>query len=131
MRVGAALHSLAKRVDRIVTSDALRARQTAELAASAAGYSGPVEEDPDIYYTSAEALTGVVKGLADGDDCVVLVGHNPSFEDLAGMLAAEGTPAVSLGTANVAVLAFDVRHWRDVRPGTGRLLRVYSPKDER
>jgi phosphohistidine phosphatase len=55
------------------------------------------------------------------------VGHNPAIEDLARALAARGEADVlarlreKFPPASLAVLAFEVATWSDVKPGGGRL----------
>ena len=65
--------------DWVVASDATRARQTAEIAAEAAGFSGEIGLDPAIYDAELEDLLGVVRELPDGAERVLLVGHNPGL----------------------------------------------------
>ena len=109
----------------------VRARQTAEIASEAFGYEGKIEFEPGIYSAGLDNLIAIVRGLPNKVSSVLLVGHNPTFEDLSWELAPEGTPPVSLPTAGFAHLEFDVARWRDVKPGKGRLVGVHSPKDER
>jgi phosphohistidine phosphatase len=118
------------RPDLVVSSDAVRARQTAEIASEAFGYEGQIKLEPAIYSAGLDNLLRLVQRLPDKADSVLLVGHNPTFEDVSVSLAAEGTPPVYLPTAAFAHLEFDVSHWRDVKPGRGRLVGVHSPKDE-
>lgn len=100
----------------------------AEIAAQAAGYGGEVVSGPDIYNASLDDLLEVVRGLPDEAGCVVMVGHNPGFENLRAALAREGTEPPTLPTAGLAHLRFGVERWSDVREGTGELVAVYSPK---
>jgi phosphohistidine phosphatase len=83
---------------------------------------------PDIYAASLDTLLDIVQGLPDEADRVMLVGHNPGFEDAAAALAAEGTPPPRLPTCGLAHLEFDVTRWRRAKPGTGRLVGVYTPE---
>ena len=118
--------------DGIVSSDAVRARQTAEIAAEAAHFDGKIELDPDIYYSGLDSLLKVVQKLPDKWDTVLLVGHNPGFEEMSGALAEEGTEPPSLSTAGLAWLNFEkARKWKDVSEGSGKLRGVYRPKDYR
>lgn len=119
------------RPDLVVSSDAVRARQTAEIASEAFGYEGEIEFEPAIYSAGLDHLIALVRGLPNRAGSVLLVGHNPTFEDLSWGLAAEGTPPVSLPTAGFAHLEFNAARWRDVKPGKGRLVGVHSPKAER
>lgn len=128
--MGERLHQLAPAIDLFVSSDAERARQTAEIAAEAAGYDRAVAIEPEIYAAPLDTLLDVVRSLPDEAATVVIVGHNPGFEDLSTALAPHGTEPVRLPTAGVAHLEFpDATRWRDVREGSGRLVDVYTPKE--
>jgi phosphohistidine phosphatase len=115
--------------DLIVSSDATRARQTAEIAGKAAGYEGEVAYEPAIYNTGVDTLLGVVRSLPDSADYVILVGHNPGFESLSADLAADGTEPPRLPTSGFAHLQFNATRWHNVRPGTGKLVAVHWPKE--
>jgi phosphohistidine phosphatase len=130
--MGRLIGEMEVRPDAVVSSDAARARQTADLAARAAGFAGGIEFEPDIYGAGLDDLLGVVRGLSDKWNCVLFVGHNPGFEDLCAALAKEGTEPPQLPTAGLACLVFDkARRWKDVREGSGNLVGVYRPRDYR
>jgi phosphohistidine phosphatase len=116
--------------DWVVSSDAARARQTAEIASEAFGFDGEIEIEPAIYGAGLDGLIQVVRDLPNKANSALLVGHNPGFEDLSWSLAAEGTPPITLPTAAFAHLEFDVARWREVSLGKGRLVGVHTPKDE-
>ena len=126
--MGGRLTNIAARLDGVLSSDAERALETARITASEAGFSGQVRVEPDIYSADVDTLLGVVRGLPDAEECVLLVGHNPGLEYLAALVAQEGTPEPSLPTGGLVHLSFDAVRWRDVRPGAGRLLGVYGPE---
>src|SRR4051794_7133282 len=70
--------------DLIVSSDARRAYQTATLAATELPRAVPIQIDPAIYTENdLDGLLAVVRGLPDTAANVMIVGHNPGFEDLA------------------------------------------------
>jgi phosphohistidine phosphatase len=127
--MGSRLPGIAGTLDDVVSSDAERALETARIAASGAGHSGRIRVEHDLYADNVDTMLGIVRGLPDDEECVLLVGHNPSFEYLAAALAQEGTPEPSLPTGGLVHLALDAARWRDVRPGTGKLLGVYAPGD--
>ena len=89
--------------DLIVSSPARRARQTCDLFAQEAGYNTRIRWEEDIYAASSDALLAVVRSLRDDAGHVLMVGHNPGFEDLA---AAGARPQfmlwASTGTKNPA-----------------------------
>jgi phosphohistidine phosphatase len=130
--MGKLIKKMDLKVDGIVSSDAARAKQTAEIAAEAAHFDGKIQLDPDIYYSGLDTLLKVVRGLPDKWDSVLLVGHNPGFEELAAALAEAGAEPPSLSTAGLAWLVFeDAKKWKDVKEGSGKLRGVYRPKDYR
>jgi phosphohistidine phosphatase len=113
--------------DLIASSPAARARQTAELLARSAGYSGGIRWDEAVYAAGPDALLTVVRGLPDPVEHVLMIGHNPGFEELAALLI--GTECgVTLPTAAAAHFEIDVDRWSEVCAGAGRLQWLVTPK---
>ncbi len=75
--------------DLIVTSDAVRARTTAQAVAEAAGYDREIVVDPRLYHANPDDLLAVLQGLSDDSARAMIVGHNPGLEDLIERLAGE------------------------------------------
>ena len=113
--------------DLIASSPAIRARQTAELLARAAGYNGGIRWDETVYSAGPDALLAVVRGLPDTVEHALMVGHNPGFEELAALLI--GTECgVTLPTSAAAHFEIDVDRWGEVCAGAGRLQWLVTPK---
>src|SRR5215510_11215253 len=68
--------------DLVLSSPATRARDTAELFIAAAGLKNTLAYDERIYEASARSLLQVISEFDDSYESVLLVGHNPGFEDL-------------------------------------------------
>jgi phosphohistidine phosphatase len=85
-------------------SPAHRARTTWELASAELDRQPGTRVDDRVYGASVSDLLEVVRDLPDDARTVVLVGHNPGFEDLSSLLTNE---AVSMPTSAVAVLEMD------------------------
>jgi phosphohistidine phosphatase len=126
--MGAYIHNLIGTPDAIVTSDATRARQTAEIVASAVDFAAPLTVEPQIYAADPDTLLAVVRRIPDGVQTVIIVGHNPGFEELAAALAGNAEHEVRLPTSGLALLEFDVEGWDAVRPGAGRLREIATPR---
>lgn len=111
-------------VDLVVSSTAARAQATAEPVVSALGCD--LRLDPAIYDASATELLAVVRGLPDDAHSVLLVGHNPGFEDLTELLAGSSPtyPTAALGT-----LELTIDRWADAGPGAGMLTGHVTPAD--
>lgn len=91
-RIGAALRSLAVECDLILTSPYVRARQTAELVASALCMERRLEEEPAL------ACGGDARQIFEGirrrkpvPAGVMLVGHEPDLSRLISLLVSGGT----------------------------------------
>src|SRR3954451_8846441 len=91
-----------ERIDLAVVSPAARARSTWELASAELAVPPPIRYDERLYGASARELLAVVRELADEERYVVLVGHNPGLEDLAGTLS---RGSVRMPTSALAVVA--------------------------
>jgi phosphohistidine phosphatase len=139
-RMGEMLARLGLRPDLILCSGAERTRETLALVLPELGpQSPPVVYDDKLYMALPDGLlTGLHKIKPDHEGktprCVMMVGHNPGFEELALLLVADG-PADELAqlsdkfpTAAAAVIAFDAESWQDIEPGTGRLNYFLTPK---
>jgi phosphohistidine phosphatase len=126
--MGAYIHNLIGTPDAIITSDATRARQTAEIVASAIDFAAPLTVEPRIYAADLEILLAVVRRLPDDVQTAIIVGHNPGFEELAAALAGNAEHGVRLPTSGLAVLDIDVKRWDAVRAGAGRLREVATPR---
>jgi phosphohistidine phosphatase len=114
--------------DAIFTSDAARALQTAEIVAPEVGFAGELTIEPRIYAASLMTLLNLVRELPDEAETVLLVGHNPGFEELAGALAGIDPDEIRLPTAAVAHLECDEEQWGRVFEGSCQLRGIMSPR---
>jgi phosphohistidine phosphatase len=126
--MGAYIHNLIGTPDAIITSDATRARQTAEIVAPAVDFTAPLTMESRIYATDLDTLVAVVRRIPDEVKTAIIVGHNPGFEELAAVLAGKPEQGVRLPTSGLAVLELDVERWDAVGAGTGRLREVATPR---
>lgn len=117
-------------LDLIRCSTAKRARETCQLFVKGSGFAGTVDFEPSIYEASVETLFGVLRTVRDVHDSVMLVGHNPGFEDLAGALCGHrGTPAsVLVPTCTLVAFQLAIDRWKSVSPGDGTLVWMLIPK---
>ena len=105
----------------VIASTSARAVQTAALWAKAAGLPEQLVVRRDgIYLADAEAVLRLVHGLDEALQRVLLVGHNPTFSELATGLSER---FIALPTGAMAVLSIEGA-WTDTRAATARLLRI-------
>ncbi|HLL75148.1 MAG TPA: histidine phosphatase family protein [Pyrinomonadaceae bacterium] len=110
----------------ILCSPAERARQTAALFTEAAGLDSELRYDERIYEASALRLLEVVAQADESADTVLLVGHNPGFEELLSLLTGE---VRLMPTASLAKIDMSVDKWGKVKEQTGRLDWLVRPRD--
>ncbi len=114
------------KVDRIITSAAVRCRATTNLLRAAM-------KDPPAVETWKELLPGqlappvfrrLARSTRSGQQ-LVIVGHEPTLTEFIGIaLIGEGTPFVRLGKGAAVCLEFP----RGIRPGAGVLLWLATRK---
>ena len=129
-RVGEFLRKRGIEFDLIVSSLAVRARETVELALAAGEIDCELRFDERIYAANIDRLFGVVEDFDERANSVLLVGHNPGIQELLEALTGESPSAP---TAALAGIELDIKAWRDVRlvaqTSPGRLTLCVTPKD--
>jgi phosphohistidine phosphatase len=124
-RMGRALKARGPEPDLIVSSPAVRAKETVEAFTKSGGFTASLQFDANIYDASTSELMSIVRRLPDGNSCILMAGHNPGFEELVYRLS--GTHE-RMTTAALAAIEFQIEHWEDVEDGQGKLLWFLTPK---
>jgi len=123
------LHKKGVRPERLVSSPAVRAFETAEIFADTLGIDrSNIMPRIEIYEGGVEALASVVRSLADDDNTVLLFGHNPSISHFVQWLT--GKSAAAMETCGIARIELDCEHWQDSAEGSGRLAWYKYPEQE-
>ncbi|MGZ5244473.1 MAG: phosphohistidine phosphatase SixA [Bacteroidia bacterium] len=101
------------RPDKILSSHANRAHQTAQIVAETLGYPVKnIEIEHDIYYTDDKTVLDIIKQQNDKYSSVMIAGHNPTLSRLAINLSKNEDH--DLSPAGVLVLQSDATTWSDV-----------------
>ncbi len=115
--------------DLIISSEAVRALETAKILAEGLHY--PVDKiklDPTIYSGGVEDLVSLIKAIDAKVNTIFFVGHNPSLTLLAHFLC-EGT-RVSITTCGVFGMEFEMKKWEDIVEAEGEFLTYFHPHHE-
>jgi phosphohistidine phosphatase len=112
--------------DLIISSDAVRARLTAEAMAQALGYRRQLLLDARLYHANPADILDVVRSaVADDVSTVMIVGHNPGLEELVAQLTGEPE---HLPTGALARIDLAIDSWSDLDATTrGTLAGSWSP----
>ena len=111
--------------DVAVTSPAVRAATTLELAMEAGGWRCPVLVSEELYGGTLGGVLATVQAQPGFASVVLLVGHEPTWSQLVGLLVGGGRHRMPTGA--LAAITFEVP-WRQVGPGTGELAFLVSPR---
>ena len=120
--------------DLVLVSPARRTAETWELVAPMLPERPAVHVESRIYEAPTKRLLEVVIEQDAGVKTLLMIGHNPGFEELAALLTGHGDRYASVRmarkypTCGLAVLDFPVEDWRDVAARGGRLDRFVTPE---
>lgn len=112
--------------DRIVSSTAVRARTTAELAAAEFDLEVEIETTRDLYGASPDGYIEVAEAMGGAAERLMLVGHNPGITSLVWQLTGTGE---YMPTAALAAVELDIEDWSELGSARrGRLIGFWRPK---
>ncbi len=112
------MHANSIRPAGVLSSTALRARETVAAIAGALGPDVEPRFDSDLYLAAPGTVLAAVQAAEDSLPSLLVVGHNPGLSSLALALIGAGPPdlkarlAAGLPPAGLATLALDADTWR-------------------
>jgi phosphohistidine phosphatase len=109
----------------VLSSSAVRTKQTVEIIFAGAVSPPDICYDPALYLASATKLLEIISALAETRDEVLVVGHNPGTEELFLRLTGIGE---HFPTATLANLALDISKWTEVGNTKGQVQWFVTPK---
>ena len=121
------------RPDLILCSPAARTRETLELLQPTLGLDIRAEYDRKLYPGSPDALLRRLRDVDEEVGAVLLVGHNPGLERLAGGLAPRGDRRAlarmreKYPTCSLAVIHLHIDRWEQADLGAGALTDFMVP----
>jgi phosphohistidine phosphatase len=113
--------------DVVISSDAVRARLTAEAVVEAARYAGQILLNQRLYMASPADIRSLLRTAPNRAETVMIVGHNPGLEELVAQLTGERQ---DLPTAALAQIVLPIDRWRDLNSSIrGTLAGHWRPKE--
>ena len=116
----------------VLCSTAVRARQTLELVAPALGGQVEISYEDELYGASVADVLERLRKVPASVPSVMVVGHNPTIQDLTLELAAPGRELdnvrLKFPTAAVATLKFDRKGWDTLGRGSAELVGFLTPR---
>lgn len=113
--------------DLIISSTAIRAKETALVVAQAVGYTEKIILLPSLYATSPSAYIQAISETADDKNysIVLVIGHNPGLEELIEVLTGDFQ---QLSTCALAIIELPIEKWSILKQSHGKLVECISIK---
>jgi phosphohistidine phosphatase len=125
-KVGRFLTDSGTTPDLVLSSTAVRALTTAELAAESGEWGCEIITSRDLYASGPERVLDVVRETGNEVDRLLIAGHEPTWSTLVTWLIGGGR--VRMPTAAVACLDLPHGDWIDLAPATCELRWLVTPK---
>lgn len=123
--MGRVLQRMGEIPETMLSSSAVRARTTAELARVSGGWPCPLTIDDGLYGTGAYEALHIAAAQGGDAKRLMLVGHEPTWSDLTGLLT--GARA-HVKTATVVGIDLGIDRWLDAPDATGVLAYLLNPR---
>ena len=123
--IGKLLENSNQLPDLIITSTAIRAKQTLETSISEGNWNSKVIENESLYYDSYSEVFQILKDISEDYNSVMLVGHEPKCSSLCSYLVGGGQ--FVFPTAAIARIDFNETNWKSIEPGYGSLRWLLQP----
>jgi len=124
-RVGRRLVELGWIPDRVVSSDAVRTRETWQLMAPEIPAQITAEWRPDFYLAGLDEIRDAAGSWPADTGTVLVLGHNPGWEEAVAALAGIDEP---MTTANAALLEGAGADWPSAFRGRWELVEMVRPR---
>lgn len=112
--------------DLVLSSPAVRARETIEIVLKTSKVQTELRYDQRIYEASPHVLIDVITQIEEEKKSVLLVGHNPGIEKLLEMLTGE---IAHVATGTFAKIDLKTAKWSKALEAQGPLDWVVKPKE--
>lgn len=123
--MGALLREMGEAPDRIVSSTAVRAESTVEIARLSGGWSAPLELSGDLYGTSPAGALSVAARYGRDADRLMLVGHEPTWSMLVTHLTGG---RVDMRTGSMVGIDLALGDWAEAVDAEGTVAYAVHPK---
>ena len=125
-RIGRLMGASGYLPDVILSSTAVRARTTVEIAEKAGEWGREIRLESSLYGADTQEIVRLARGISGDAESALFVGHEPGWSQAVSRLSGGGS--VRMPTACLARIDLDVDAWSDVREGIGQLICLIPPK---
>ena len=113
--------------DLVISSTAVRAKTTVELAMKEGKWPSAMILESAIYGGPPTILLSIAQSQLESVESICFVGHEPNFSMF--ISQACGLSHIQFTTANMAKVDFNVNEWKEIEFGSGTLDWIQRPKE--
>jgi len=125
--IGKYLRESSIRPDYLLSSPAVRAKQTAAIIAEEIGYPlDKIQAEELLYEQSTSKIIACLRNLQNCYSMVMIVGHNPSAQELVNALGNQSFSQIP--SCGAVCLDFQVENWTEIDHGKGQVRFFISPE---
>jgi len=113
--------------DLILSSSAVRARETVDVVVKTLDYQGRIVFSDELFMGEPQDFIEILKTLSNDYETVLIVGHNPGLEAYLQIIDGD---VESLPTAGLGYLVLVLEDWNEISLDTmGDLIGIWKPKE--
>ncbi len=114
-------------LDLVISSTAMRAKQTAKLIAETSGYNpAHIQWDEILYHAPPLIIDEVIYSIPDEVNTAMIVCHNPGVTDFVNSLM--GKVCDDMPTCAMCAFQMDIKHWNQYKLAPIKLFFFDKPK---
>ncbi len=114
--------------DLIICSPALRTSMTLELVLKGMGEKMLVVFNKLLYEGSVSEILEIISQTDNGINSLMIIGHNPSIQNLAECFINGTFPYNKFSTSGIAIFEFEIDDWKKIFDKFGKLVLFKTPK---
>ena len=127
IRMGKYLSRINQKPDLVISSTALRAKNTAKIAIKSGKWGSKLILEERIYEGSVQILVDIMRQQNNEYSNICIVGHEPTFSNL--IEKCDNFSLPKFPTAAMARIDFDIVKWRNINLELGSLIWIKKPKN--
>jgi phosphohistidine phosphatase len=114
-------------IDAVLSSTSVRTKETAALVFAQLKKPPAISYHDELYHASVNQIISMVKDVAEPARSVMVLGHNPGFEEFLTEMTGE---LQSFPTAGLARIEFELQRWSQLDSTVrGTLIELWRPKE--
>ena len=126
-KMGKYLHIIQQKPNLVISSIALRAKATAQIAKKYGDWDADLILEKRIYESSVNELINILNEQKSVIDLICLVGHQPTLSSF--IFEMTNSSWVKFQTAAMARINFNIENWDELKIGEGKLSWLKKPKE--